>query len=79
MATAQSDGDPNPLDSIPFGLRQYVDPKVLEQYKSGGTPPAAEALPTDLPPPTGHPDGTKVKDGSGKVVAVIKDGQWAAP
>lgn len=78
LATAQSDGDPNPLDAIPFGLRQYVDPKVLEQYKSGGAP-AAEALPTDLPPPTGHPDGTKVKDGSGKVVAVIKDGQWTAP
>ena len=37
------------------------------------------SLPTDLPSPQGHPDGTKAKDGSGKVVAVIKQGKWAAP
>lgn len=37
------------------------------------------ALPSDLPDPKGMADGTQAKDGSGKVVAVIKDGQWSEP
>src|SRR6185437_1006310 len=39
----------------------------------------ASALPSDLPDPKGIPEGTQAKDDSGKVVAVIKGGQWAAP
>jgi hypothetical protein len=49
----------------------------------GGPPnpskgPQKGALPGDLPSPKGYPDGTKIRDGD-KVIAVIKNGQWAAP
>ena len=41
-------------------------------------PAAATNLPTDLPPAAGHPAGTTIKQG-GKVIAVIRNGQWVAP
>lgn len=36
-------------------------------------------VPTDLPDPGGHPDGTKARNKKGQVVAVIRDGQWSSP
>jgi len=41
--------------------------------------PSSTALPTDLPPATGLKEGAQAKDESGKVVAVIRNGQWVAP
>ena len=40
---------------------------------------AATSLPSDLPPPTGHAEGSTAKDESGKVVAIIHGGKWVAP
>lgn len=59
----------------------------LSKADQGGGAPAAEvpstppkaALPADLPSAKGHPDGSKIKDGSGKIIAVVKNGQWVAP
>ena len=46
----------------------------------GETPSAKTAeVPKGLPSPEGHEEGSVAKDKSGKVVAVIKDGQWVAP
>ena len=39
----------------------------------------AAGVPTDLPDPEGHPDGTKAKDKAGRVVAVLQGGEWVAP
>jgi hypothetical protein len=36
-------------------------------------------LPSDLPPPRGIAEGTQAHDAAGRVVAVIKGGQWVAP
>ncbi len=36
-------------------------------------------LPSDLPDPKGHAEGSAAKDANGKTVAVIKNGQWAPP
>lgn len=55
--------------------------KAREVYQKqppqmGGGP---TALPADLPPPTGHAEGSVAKDDSGKIVARIRNGQWAPP
>lgn len=49
-----------------------VDPARLQ---GGG----GSSLPSDLPPATGHKDGSVARDESGNVVAVIRNGQWVAP
>jgi hypothetical protein len=54
LATAAANGDPNPVDVIPFGLRQYVDPAVMKQYGGGGqgegeAPAANPDTPIPLP------------------------------
>jgi hypothetical protein len=37
------------------------------------------ALPTDLPSPSGHPEGYVARDENQKVVAKIQNGQWVTP
>lgn len=59
-----------------FGVGGKGLPDLSLNPKSGGS---AASLPSDLPSPAGHVDGTTAKDDSGHVVAVIKDGKWTHP
>jgi hypothetical protein len=52
--------------------------KKPEPVKPAEATPATE-LPKDLPPAAGHAEGSTAKDKDGKVVAIIKNGAWAAP
>lgn len=47
--------------------------------KDTGGKEAAAAVPKDLPDPKGVAEGSIAKDKDGKPVAVIRNGQWAAP
>ncbi len=55
-----------------------VEPFDAKPKKEDAAPKAA-ALPADLPPPKGLADGTTAKGADGKVVAVVKSGEWATP
>ena len=52
--------------------------KKPEPVKPAEATPATE-LPKDLPPAAGHAEGSTAKDKDGNVVAIIKNGAWAAP
>lgn len=58
-------------------------PAKLQSQPGGGAggpmPSADGGLPSDLPSPKGLAEGTRARDDSGNVVAVVKGGAWAAP
>jgi hypothetical protein len=61
-------------------LKDRPDPHLGD--KSGDTTSgggATHKLPRDLPSIVGVPNGSKLKDKSGNVVAVARDGAWVAP
>jgi hypothetical protein len=55
--------------------RQVIDLATAD-HKS---PTSTAGLPSDLPSPSGHPEGWVAKDDQGKIVAKIRNGQWAPP
>ena len=68
------------VDAAQAKLDNFVDNHVGSGDPMTSTnQPAASSLPKDLPSPQGVAEGTVAKDASGKAVAVIKGGVWAAP
>lgn len=52
---------------------------ALESTDRGHAAGGATGVPSDLPSPSGHAEGSTAKDASGKVVAKIVGGKWSAP
>lgn len=69
----------------PFMQWYKTDWKTVKDNEGGGGESPSDSkkpsagVPLGLPDPKGHEEGSTAKDGSGKVVAIIKDGVWAAP
>ncbi len=65
------------------GLRRQYQGAGLTDFDAKLSPKAKTRLsggvPNDLPSPAGHAEGSVAKDASGRVVAKIVGGQWAAP
>jgi len=68
------------VDDVKARLRGAgTDTKTPVGHTPGSTAPPQAQLPTDLPDPTGLPDGKVAMDQNGKVVARIQGGKWVQP
>jgi hypothetical protein len=84
-----SEGDPKREERFMQEKLTEKGRKVFEAIQGKGgpdtvvPPPSASAthaaLPTDLPSPSGHPEGYVARDENQKVVAKIHNGQWVSP
>jgi hypothetical protein len=72
-----AEGDPKREDRF---MQEKLTEKGREVFAAiQGKGGLDTVMPSDLPSPAGHAEGSVAKDGQGKPVAVIRNGQWAPP